>query len=199
MTKQPLVSILIPSLRRFDQLLKSVDSFYATADDPDNFEVIVRLHHSDDESFRRMEEIERDGLIVFVGRDKKPGEGNAFLWNELAELAKGDWHQYWSDDMTIHGQGWDTLLSKIQPNKVIVHPEIHRLNTSIYLDDEGGPVPFVPSDAFQSCGYNEMPNVPDLSVNEILRDKFKWPVKFLEGIGVYHSRRVDSTLPVSEF
>ena len=103
----PICSVLIPSRKRFDRLIKSIRSFYDTADDANNFETIVRLHASCPGDTSRISEILAiDGAIkIIVGRDKTPLEYNNMLWNECDRIAVGTWRQYWSDDMVIEGKG----------------------------------------------------------------------------------------------
>ena len=191
-----LCSILIPSLWRFDKLKQAIKSFYATAS-KDQFEMIVRLQDNDRESMGRIAELSAFGstLQILVGHEKPEGLGNAWLWNEMVSAASGDWHQYWSDDMTISGD-WSTQLAGLPTEGVIAHPEIHQLNNSRYRNDKLGPVPFIPKGAFASIGVKELPEPVDTNGASLLYNA-GWNHVFLKGVGVHHLREADRTLPMA--
>lgn len=180
-----LLSVLIPSLFRFDQLKQSILSWHQSG--PGEFEVLVRLHLSDQESCDRWQEL-RGGwpLKVLFSRDKLPKEGNAFLWSEMIPLAHGEWIQFWSDDMTIEGP-WVMGLKLCERWKV-QHPEVHQLNGSVYVRDSDGPTPFVPE---MICPAS-LSEVPDKTF-------FNAPHNFLPGVTVKHTRKIDRTLPAHEY
>lgn len=195
----PLVSVLIPSLWRFDKLLLAIRSFYATADKPERIQMLVRLHHSDEEAWGRRSEI--NGIDRYIRvlweANKPPGAGNEVLWNELLPLAHGLWHQYWSDDMQIVGKGWDTKLGEVPLSGYVAHPMIHKLNESIYSENIDGPVPFVPAWAMKHFGYPIFTKVPDLQIHEVLIKKQGWKPWYLDGITVEHSRVEDRTTAIA--
>ncbi len=189
-----LCSVLLPSLGRFDKLLRAIQSFYDTVENPNNIEVLVRLHFSDREAMERRNELFHFGrnIWVTIGEDKPEGAGNAVLWNELLPIAKGTWLQLWSDDMEIVGHGWDTKLEKMPTTGVIVHPEIHQLNESQYPNDARGPVPFIPRTAMHFFADEKFHAVPDVAIPNVLIP-LGWKVRFLEGVGVRHDRHEDAT------
>lgn len=196
----PICSVLIPSLGRFDKLKRAIQSIFDTVNGRGTIEVIVRLHLSDTESVARAHELyhmEPLLLKIIWGNDKEPGQGNEVLWNHLRLHALGVWHQYFSDDMIMTGKGWDTMLWHIPTEGIIPQPEIHQLGASTYMDDVGGPIPFVPKDAFSSYGYTNLPTVPDVAVNDILIKKHGWKPHFLKGIGVHHQREEDATTAIA--
>lgn len=191
-------SVLLPSLWRFEKLKKSVASFYETSS-PENFEIIIRLHEKDDESISRIDELQSFGnnLSVKIMGEKPDGAGNNFLWNGIRPFAKGAWHQYWSDDMTITGSGWDKQLSELPTHGIIAHPEWHQLGGSEYRLNECGPVPFVPARCLEQYGFSTLLEPPDTTLDNILRIKHGWKSYFLPGIRVIHDRHADKTLPIA--
>jgi len=190
-----LCSILIPSLWRFNKLKQAIGSFYVTAP-RDAFEVLVRLQENDPESIARKDELLRmgDNLRVWVGPPKPKGQGNSMLWNYLVPHASGKWHQYWSDDMMIDGD-WSQQMAQLPLTGVIAQPEIHRLNNSRYLNDNAGPVPFVPATAWAEAGLKELPEPIDTKAWEIFCVQRQWRAVFLKGVSVIHNRVSDATLP----
>lgn len=187
---KPLASILIPSLGRFDGLYAAVKSFLTTADRPDLLEIIIRLHQSDKASVSRLNEFSFLPVRIVQGPDKPAGAGNEVLWEGLRTMATGRYLQFWSDDMTIEGKGWDRQLEALEPHPVI-HPEFHRLNESIYPYDKRGPTPFVHSDIFQT-GIGGLTSVPDIFIHDLVLQR-GWKVGFLKGVTVNHRRVEDAT------
>lgn len=195
----PLVSVLLPSLWRFDKLLLAIRSFYETADNPDRIQMLVRLHYCDTEAWDRTPEIiaiDRR-IVIQWAPDKPEGVANHVLWNDLLHLATGRWHQYFSDDMRLVGNGWDTQLEQAPPHGAVVHPEIHQLNQSIYSENIDGPVPFVPAWAMTNFGYPKFTKVPDVQIHEVLVKQHGWEPWFLKGISVLHDRVEDKTTAIA--
>jgi hypothetical protein len=100
-----LCSILIPSRKRFNLLLRSIKSIIASAKGKD-FEIIVRLHNDDYESLGRQGELGRFGMVRVIGGETLNGYAslNEFF-NELEPEAKGDWRWHINDDMTVFTEG----------------------------------------------------------------------------------------------
>lgn len=188
----PLCSVLIPSRWRYEQLVRSIDSWLKNTHEMNNLEIIVRLHESDSTSYPRLEEL--IGLCpkivkVVAGRDRVFPEEHNWLWNQIRDQATGVWHQYWSDDMILKDKGvhWDELLSSVPTTGFIVQPEFHNLGGSVHANLDAGPAPFVPSKCLEAFGYNEIPEPPDIALNNILR-KNGWRTHILPGIEVFHDR-----------
>lgn len=186
----PLVSVMIPSLWRFDGLMRAIRSFRDTADDPKRIQMLIRLHYSDTASMARaieFEEFEKAfwSFEVIAGSYKPKGAENDWLWNELKRLAVGTWHQYWSDDQTIEGKGWDSQLSTFaELDSLVVNPEGHRLNLQLYHYDKCHPTPFVR--ARDIAG--PLPGVPDAWVYQHLILDGGFNTITLPGITTNHQR-----------
>jgi len=196
----PISTFLLPSLWRFDRLLESVRSIFETCHGANNIEVVIRLHLSDTEAYQRARELfEIDPLRIKViwGDDKPVGTSNEWLWNDLLKHALGAWLQFWSDDLILHGKGWDTMLINTPTEGFLCQPEIHRLNHSIYLENMDGPAPFVPREAMKLFHQGRLPKLPDVACYDLLVKHYGWKVKFLPGIEVQHNRINDRTLAVS--
>lgn len=160
---------------------------------------MVRLHISDTESWQRASELYEiaPNIQIIWGRDKPVDTGNEWLWNELLTFANGDWLQFWSDDLILHGKGWDAMLVNVPTTGIICQPEVHRLNHSVYLENVDGPAPFVPRKAMEFFPDQKLPRLPDAACYDILVKQRMWKVKFLPGIEVQHNRINDKTLAIS--
>lgn len=193
-----LLSVLIPSLRRFDKLKTAVKS-WMDCSPKGSFEIIVRLHASDKESLGRLDELYAIFPVqVTTGRDKKEGESNGFLWSEILSYSQGKYCQFWSDDLTIAGD-WETPLKAAPNSGVLIQPEWHALNDSVYSRQDDGPTPFVSMGVIRDFGLLHIEPVPDLYYYRELVEKRKWKPYFLNNVAVHHTRCVDSTLPEHEY
>lgn len=188
-----LCSVLIPSRKRFDKLLKCIESVYAHAASSElfsGFEIIVRFHKSDSEARERCVELDRfEELSAIWGEDLAGYHSLGTFYHELIEVASGKWCWHLNDDMVVMstaGFKWNEMLYQVKESAALVQPEIHQLNNSVYVFDKAGPAPIHPRNAalcrmLEKCG----PAV-DAGIYHELAVVRGWPVKFLEGIGVHH-------------
>lgn len=111
MRKTPICSILIPSRNRPQALQAAIDSFLATAADPSQVEIIVRVH-DDDEATLEWAKNRAKGIRVIVG-DTDDGYGSLSEFvNCMAAVSKGDWIWPAADDDRVRTQGWDRILAQ---------------------------------------------------------------------------------------
>lgn len=98
-----MISILVPSRGRPDQLARMIDSARATAAGP--VEVVARLD-DDDPALQQYEEklIGRASMIV------GPRTVLSIYWNECWERAAGPVFHHAGDDLIYRTDGWDRLV-----------------------------------------------------------------------------------------
>lgn len=199
-----LCSILIVSRLRFEKLKLAMQSFLNTAKH-ENIEFIIRLHKNIAEDWDRRHELQalcpNVRVEVFAGRDLNPGEAKNILHEEIRHLARGLWHNYWSDDEVISGRGWDEQLEYVPTTGFIVNPEVYRLGLTHYKQSlEGfGPTPFVPADCLDRFGVKVLQEPPDLALDNLLRQDNGWKMVLLKGVMIFHDREIDRTLPKEKF
>jgi hypothetical protein len=187
-----LASVLIPSRNRFDKLLNCIRSVYGAASYVnrfEDFEVIVRFHNDDRSSLMRAYEIDRefgDKVRVITGETFKGYESLSVFTQELIDAAKGDWVWHVNDDMVVTGNGWNVRLAEIPLTGVLVQPEIHQLNESVYPNDLAGPAPIHPRTALGDLLTREHRYDVDMIIYNELVEKRGWKVEFLHSIGVWH-------------
>lgn len=110
--KTPLVSVLIPSRNRLDLLESCVKSWKTLAANPDDIEIIVRLHLSDSESMAWA--VKRPYSIqVVAGEDYNLHASMSTFVNCLAACSTGDWLMPVSDDFECLTKGWDNALHAV--------------------------------------------------------------------------------------
>jgi glycosyl transferase family 2 len=183
-----LCSVLIASRNRFDKLLECVRSVYDCASKEPDFEVIVRLHKSDDEASRRWLELNSrrwDSLHVIWGEDHDGYQSVTRFYQELIDAAKGDWCWHLHDDMVVTGEDWNGKLAQINNHWTLVQPEIHRLNDLVYAN-EIWPAPIHSREALGRKLLEVGGPTPDMIVFIELVVNRGWPVEFLERVGIWH-------------
>jgi hypothetical protein len=187
-----LCSVLIASRRRFDKLLRCIESVYEHSFIVPEFEVIVRFHKTDLEARDRCVELDRfENVSAIWGEDLAGYESLGYFYNELIEQAQGKWCWHLNDDMvvitTTEGKTWNTELDGVIGNYLLVQPELHQLNNSVYVFDKRGPAPIHPRKCLGKLLLRAATGAAvDSAIYEELVEKRKWQVVFLEGIGVHH-------------
>lgn len=111
-SKNPLVSVLLPTRGRPDKLSKSIDSLVSLCSDINNVEFILRVDNDDADTIQTAERIR--GVVPNFSVIKLPrGKGycNIHRWlNGMANLASGDWLFVWNDDAVMKTEKWDYVL-----------------------------------------------------------------------------------------
>jgi len=193
----PLCSILIPTRGRLDRLKSAIASICFNAPKNGEFEFVLRI--DDDESAdvtHWANHVDHAVIKLIVG---PRGKGYADLYKfyaECAARASGKYVWIFNDDTEIIGP-WFERLSEA-PDRAFIQPDTYQLNGSIYTKCEDIGFPIVPRDSWLEYEYDTKPNFPnqvDLGLYNVLVRDGKWPVHFLSGVTVRHSRIVDNTLP----
>lgn len=102
-----MISILLPSRGRPDNVRRLVKSVLDTADKPDDIEIIVRLDY-DDPTLNDLMDNPPQNTTVFAGERVVLSE----MWNECYELSKGDILMHCGDDIVFRTDGWDTAINQ---------------------------------------------------------------------------------------
>lgn len=115
MTK-PKISILLPTRKRTEMLVKSLNSLLATASDTSRIEVLIAYDNDDDES----RDFFNDTWADYIGQcnaTSKIFETERYGYmklnryvNFLGEQATGDWLMFWNDDALMITEGWDDRI-----------------------------------------------------------------------------------------
>jgi len=107
-----LISLLLPSRRRPDNLNRLFESIVNTSFDLKNIEVIVRIDDDDKDNLRFLNDYTNTNkilkVIFFAGKREAPGK----LWNECWQKANGNIFQLCSDDLMFTTIEWDILVRR---------------------------------------------------------------------------------------
>ena len=117
MTK-PKISILLPTRKRTEAVVKSIGSLLANARDTSRIEILIAYDNDDEESRQFFNET----WFPFIGQSdatSKVFETERFGYlrlykyvNFLAEQATGDWIMFWNDDALMLTENWDDEIVK---------------------------------------------------------------------------------------
>ena len=123
--KTKLVTMIIPSRRRFNSLLKSIESIINTASDISNVEITIRFDYDDDESLSRLNELPFDKVDIYViigERFRGYIDLNKYI-NECCEISRGDFLFLFNDDSQIQSNGWDDVIEEYRDKIVVLNPK----------------------------------------------------------------------------
>jgi len=115
---QPKISILLPTRKRTDLLVKSVSSLICNAKDSANLEFLIAYDEDDTESkefFQNVWQgfIEQSSSTSKIFESPRYGYLQLFRYvNFLAEQATGDWIMFWNDDALQLTENWDEEILK---------------------------------------------------------------------------------------
>ena len=122
--KTKLVSFIIPSRKRFENLVKTCKSIAETATDSTRVEIVVRFDSDDIDSISRIGELPFDEIDIYVivgERFRGYIDLNKYV-NECCDLSRGDFLFLFNDDTTLIESGWDDILAEYQNDVVVLNP-----------------------------------------------------------------------------
>jgi|TARA_A100000164_G_scaffold300134_1_gene274920 hypothetical protein len=141
-----LVSILLPSRKRFDALLKSVKSLYDKAENPELIELLLRFDEDDLDSIARIKEIDEitTNYQYIIGERYEGYFSLDKFVNELCEISQGDFFLLWNDDALMMNYNWDGVISLYESETVCLQ-----------MDNNHFPYifPIISRDIYEALGY----------------------------------------------
>ncbi len=141
-----LVSILLPSRKRFDALLKSVKSLYDKAGNPELIELLLRFDEDDLDSIARIKEIDEitTNYQYIIGERYEGYFSLDKFVNELCEISQGDFFLLWNDDALMMNYNWDGVISLYESETVCLQ-----------MDNNHFPYifPIISRDIYEALGY----------------------------------------------
>lgn len=114
----PKISILLPTRKRTEAVIKSVGSLLSQAADPSQIELLIAYDDDDTESQEFFSStwfpfVEQCGATTKVFESERFGYLRLYKYvNMLAEQATGDWIMFWNDDALMLTENWDTEIVK---------------------------------------------------------------------------------------
>lgn len=114
----PKISILLPTRKRTEAVIKSVSSLLANAANPADIELLIAYDDDDEESREFFSTtwypfVEQSGATTKVFETERFGYLRLYKYvNFLGEQASGDWIMFWNDDALMLTENWDLEIYK---------------------------------------------------------------------------------------
>lgn len=182
-----LVTLMIPHRGDTDKLFRCIRSIHDSATALD-YEVLVWLDDDDKASLGKIDELRQIVRTrVFVG----PPLGYDLLdrgyFTLLAYHAASMWVWIFNSDMVLSGD-WMSELRQVEPIKIFCEPEIHKLGTSVYLNDPRTGSPIFLNGCWKEFGHHTIPAKADYILTALLEQN-GWRCQFLKGVTVWHDHK----------
>ena len=186
---QPLCSVVCPSRNGPDKVIKMIESISSAADDPQRVEFVIRLHAEETAHLRVIPDIvaAAPNVRIAVGPTLRGYQSLNVFFDEAIALATGKWIWQMNDDAVVEGQGWDTRLAENHNGPIIMIPQFHQLNESLYENDIGSPFPI----CLRCAITGPLPWPPDTGLINLLQAQGFHP-GFLPGVKTHHQREVST-------
>lgn len=188
-----LVSLMIPSRKRVQSLMKTLGNVTASASGED-YQIVMRFDEDDKES------IEAIPVIELLFQKAKCYVGPRFggytaldkhFYCELEQHSNATWVWIGGDDMIVEGD-WLGELRKVPTSGYIVQPEISKLGGSTYPRAEAQAYPIFPRFCWKQ--YQDSFPCPFDINGHLLLLKNGWKTWFLEGVTMWHQRPPDAEI-----
>ena len=147
--KTKLVSFLIPSRKRFGNLLKTCNSIVETATDVSRVEILVRFDIDDTESVSRIAELPFDKVDIYVivgERFRGYIDLNKYI-NECCDISRGDMLFLFNDDTTMAVNGWDDVIHEYKDDIVVLNP------STADNSEENNTFPIISRKMYETTGH----------------------------------------------
>src|SRR5512137_559693 len=114
----PKISILLPTRKRTEAVIKSISSLLANAANPADIELLIAYDDDDEESREFFSTtwypfVEQTGATTKVFETERFGYLRLYKYvNFLGEQASGDWIMFWNDDALMLTENWDLEIYK---------------------------------------------------------------------------------------
>ena len=114
----PKISILLPTRKRTEAVIKSVGSLLAAAKDPSRIEILIAYDDDDEESREFFSStwypfVEQSGATTRVFETERYGYLRLYKYvNLLGDIAEGDWIMFWNDDALMLTDNCDEDIVK---------------------------------------------------------------------------------------
>lgn len=179
------ISILVPTRKRFDSLIKSVDSLFNNCYDINNFEVLIAVDNDDVETTEKIKTYfsnKKNVKIFCYERQFYHGINN--YYNDLAIKSTGTSLLLWNDDATIKTKNWDVEILEHHKEFCILSPKVDTMES--YWENQGVLFPILPKKWIELTGkWSEVPACD--SWIDVLGKRLNLTIK-LESVVISHER-----------
>jgi hypothetical protein len=155
-----IVSVLLPTRKRFDLMLKSVKSLYDKATFPEKIELLLWFDDDDLESISRIKEVEKITLnyqLLIGPRNKGYASLHEFI-NSLCKVSTGNYLLLWNDDALMMNSGWDEELTLYDGETICIQ-----------MDNNSFPYifPIISRDIYEVLGHFSLSPYNDTWIHDV--------------------------------
>jgi hypothetical protein len=175
----PRYSFLLPTRRRAELCIGSIESIFKNSNDKNCFEILLAFDDDDQESREMVEKYCIDNNIIHnIQVSKRYGYENLHEYvNNLCLVASGEMLWLWNDDARMETSGWDVLLEKYGADKVIDFKNNHY--PFIF--------PLVPKKYVDCLGHFSLSAHNDTWIEIIFKKNLNMAI-FIDDVELYHNR-----------
>ena len=162
----PLISILLPTRGRTDQLNRSILSLIDRADSPESIQWLLGFDNDDLETYHwfaknTLPKIAESGGRYTCTNFNPLGYTKLHEYvNSLAANARGNWFVFWNDDAVMKTSGWDTEIISHTGEFCLQAFDTHNKHPySIF--------PIVPREWFELIGHLSLHQLNDAWLSQI--------------------------------
>jgi hypothetical protein len=191
-----LCSVLLPSRWRPAGAIAAIKSMVDSADNPDSFDVIMRIDFDDVMTIASIPSFEfiHNSVRILIG-DRLQGWGSVDHFNTvMANSTDAKWIWPFMDDAIIQGKGWDTQLAQIPDVGFMVATEKFRLGGSHYGNVMDVNCAIVPNRVWERFGFKEIGHPGDSFMYKLLIKDQGWQPRYLTGVTMWHQRTNDKLI-----
>lgn len=107
----PLVSILLPTRKRPQWLIETIDSLWSLAHNKDCLEFLLKIDDDDKETIAVARQLSSMTNLRTLISPRGEGYRDMHLWiNSLCAMSTGEWLFIFNDDARMKTQNWDRVL-----------------------------------------------------------------------------------------
>jgi hypothetical protein len=163
---ETLISILLPTRGRTEQLDRSISSLLDTAHCPESIQWLFAFDNDDVDSYKWfakhvLPKIQASKGVYTCLQFEPVGYENLHLYiNALAARAVGNWFVFWNDDAVMNTADWDTVINSYTGKFCLQAFDTHNLHPySIF--------PIVPRTWFDVIGHLSQHQLTDAWLSQI--------------------------------
>jgi hypothetical protein len=138
-----MISILLPTRKRFDMCVKSIDSLLNNCSSELNFEILIALDNDDIETSDKLKNhYVNKSNIRFFYFERQYYRGLHNYYNELCINSLGESLVLWNDDALMKSKNWDLEIINNHKNFVVLNPKVDTMEH--YWRTQGVLFPIIP-------------------------------------------------------
>jgi glycosyltransferase involved in cell wall biosynthesis len=187
MEKTPYISVILPTRKRSEQCIKSIESLYTKAQDKNSFEILLAFDNDDTESKEIILDYCKKNEInhSFISIDRVGYENFEIYVNKLCEIAKGEMCLLWGDDALNETDNWDQIVKK-ETTDYILYLRANKEDTTSF--------PIVPSKYIKTMGHFSLQAHCDSWIQIIFKELLN--IDKVLDINIYHSHEPENKMNV---